>query len=397
MPGRLYLDENRRLTIRLDNGVPGITQDAFGELVYDPSVANSRVTIDAWGYPVLALDYVYLNWPDATDTDFSHYNVYRSTTSGFAIAPANLLATDVLASEYYDVQANLDNVYFYRYTVVDQSGLESAASTETSSAGGGAVELSGAISGAGTATGSVAVSRQLSGSVSGAGTLVGSASVARELLGGVAGAGTYFATPTVQRLVSGALSGAGSVAGSLEVARLLSGGVSGSGRYAGLASVERLLSGAVSGAGSVAASLLVERLLSGLLRGEGLYDGELFYAGPAPVELEGSLSGAGRFSGDPEVMRLLSASIAGAGSLAGYAEVVKALSGAIAGSGGALGSVEVERLLSGALVGQGLVSGEIAAPPGIAAAPDVEVWMQAIAVAGVALEAIAEAEAQLLR
>ena len=45
---------------------------------------------------------IQLDWVDNTESDLSHYNVYRSTLPGVAVTTGNRVAQNVSASTYLD-------------------------------------------------------------------------------------------------------------------------------------------------------------------------------------------------------------------------------------------------------------------------------------------------------
>ncbi|UCG58742.1 MAG: fibronectin type III domain-containing protein [Phycisphaerales bacterium] len=70
-----------------------------------------------------------LGWADNSESDLSHYNVYRSTTSG---GPYSRRASNVAPSEYLDTGLMPSTTYYYVVTAIDTSGNESANSSEAS-------------------------------------------------------------------------------------------------------------------------------------------------------------------------------------------------------------------------------------------------------------------------
>lgn len=83
-----------------------------------------------------------LTWtPPTTNTDGSSlidlagYNIYRSTTSGFAPGPSTLLASIGLASAYSDLTAAFGTTYYYHIRPVDKAGNINTASTQVSAQG----------------------------------------------------------------------------------------------------------------------------------------------------------------------------------------------------------------------------------------------------------------------
>jgi hypothetical protein len=70
------------------------------------------------------------------------YNIYRSTTSGFAPSSANLIAHDVTATSYSDGGRSPSTTYYYRVEAVDAAGnsapsAQASAKTPAASGGGG--------------------------------------------------------------------------------------------------------------------------------------------------------------------------------------------------------------------------------------------------------------------
>lgn len=70
-----------------------------------------------------------LEWADNGEVDFSHYNVYRSTTSG---DPYTQIASNVMVSSYSDTGLTASTTYYYVVTAVDTSTNESGNSNEAS-------------------------------------------------------------------------------------------------------------------------------------------------------------------------------------------------------------------------------------------------------------------------
>ena len=75
---------------------------------------------------------VHFKWNMNTERDFSHYNIYRDTVSGFSISEANkIFETDT--SVYCEVFPSMKNVkYYYRITAVDSQMNESTPGEELS-------------------------------------------------------------------------------------------------------------------------------------------------------------------------------------------------------------------------------------------------------------------------
>jgi len=69
-----------------------------------------------------------LDWADNTESDFDHYNVYRSAVPGGPYARIN--AAPIRVSEYDDVGLDPGDLCCYVVTAVDKSGNESGVSNE---------------------------------------------------------------------------------------------------------------------------------------------------------------------------------------------------------------------------------------------------------------------------
>jgi len=74
-----------------------------------------------------------LTWDAVVEGDLDRYNVYRSTSPGVELIPANLLAT-VMAplTGYTDSAVQHDSLYYYVVTALDSMNNESVASNEVS-------------------------------------------------------------------------------------------------------------------------------------------------------------------------------------------------------------------------------------------------------------------------
>ncbi len=72
---------------------------------------------------------VVLTW-DASPSNVSGYNVYRSTVSGSSYAKIN--SSLVLAIDYTDSTVQSGTTYYYVTTAVDSDGIESVYSNEAS-------------------------------------------------------------------------------------------------------------------------------------------------------------------------------------------------------------------------------------------------------------------------
>ncbi|NVM31115.1 MAG: PQQ-binding-like beta-propeller repeat protein, partial [Candidatus Helarchaeota archaeon] len=70
-----------------------------------------------------------LSWTASAATDFDHYNIYRSTTSGFVPGPINLIATSVTNS-YTDNNRLERTNYYYRISALDEVPNEGTYSNE---------------------------------------------------------------------------------------------------------------------------------------------------------------------------------------------------------------------------------------------------------------------------
>lgn len=69
-----------------------------------------------------------LSWMDNTETDFHHYDVYRSLTSGSGYSKIN--SSDVSVSNYTDNTVTNGTTYYYVVKATDNSSNESSASNE---------------------------------------------------------------------------------------------------------------------------------------------------------------------------------------------------------------------------------------------------------------------------
>lgn len=83
-------------------------------------------------------------------------------------------------------------------------------------------------------------------------------------------------------------------------------------------------------------------------------------SGAEPLELDGSISGAGTLAGTLGIRRVLAGSLAGAGVLAGDLIARRALTGSLAGSGLLAGDMLRVRDLAGGVVGDGALAGTLA-------------------------------------
>ena len=73
-------------------------------------------------------DQLNLAWDANTAPDLDHYNVYRSTTSGFTPDAGNLI--DLPTTNSYQDTGLAPETYYYKVTAVDTSGNEGLASEE---------------------------------------------------------------------------------------------------------------------------------------------------------------------------------------------------------------------------------------------------------------------------
>ena len=72
-----------------------------------------------------------LDWNNNTEGDLDHYNVYRSTTSGFTPGPGTFVA-ETTVSNYSDTGLSASTTYYYKVTAVDTSNNESSPSAQAS-------------------------------------------------------------------------------------------------------------------------------------------------------------------------------------------------------------------------------------------------------------------------
>lgn len=92
-----------------------------------PPAAPSGLTASA-----LDSSQTHLDWNDNTEGDLAGYNVYRSTTSGFAADTSHLVASGVTSSEYEDSGLSPETTYYYVVAAIDTSNNESVVSDEIS-------------------------------------------------------------------------------------------------------------------------------------------------------------------------------------------------------------------------------------------------------------------------
>jgi len=74
---------------------------------------------------------LHVSWKANTEQDLHHYNVYRSTTSGFMPSQADLIASPATNS-YSDTGLTPSTIYYYKVTAVDKAGNEGMPSLEAS-------------------------------------------------------------------------------------------------------------------------------------------------------------------------------------------------------------------------------------------------------------------------
>ncbi len=99
-----------------------------------PKPADSELPSKVTGLTVSAVSESQLNlsWNPATDNvAVDHYNIYRSTTSGFTPSQENLIATSTTTS-YSDTGLTASTTYYYRVSAVDTAGNEGPFSDEAS-------------------------------------------------------------------------------------------------------------------------------------------------------------------------------------------------------------------------------------------------------------------------
>jgi len=89
--------------------------------VYAPAVPSN---FKAYGYNLPNEDpKIELTWQANTETDFSHYNLYKSDQRPFAPDTSNLL-TQVTATHYVDQEVSIGVIAYYMLTAVDIGGKE---------------------------------------------------------------------------------------------------------------------------------------------------------------------------------------------------------------------------------------------------------------------------------
>jgi chitodextrinase len=107
-------DYSSEASATTDDGPPDVT----------PPAAPTGLTATA-----VSSNQINLGWADNSESDLSHYNVYRSTTTGSYGEP---IASNVTTSSYSDSGLAAETTYYYVVTAVDTSGNESANSPEVS-------------------------------------------------------------------------------------------------------------------------------------------------------------------------------------------------------------------------------------------------------------------------
>ncbi|MBA7593973.1 hypothetical protein ES703_00909 [subsurface metagenome] len=89
-----------------------------------PPAAPTGLTATAVSHSRIDLD-----WNNNTEEDLDHYNVYRSTTSGFNCDNSTFL-DEATVSDYPDTSVDDNTTYYYKVTAVDTSNNESDPSNE---------------------------------------------------------------------------------------------------------------------------------------------------------------------------------------------------------------------------------------------------------------------------
>jgi hypothetical protein len=90
--------------------------------VYPPEIPANLVCFKA-------VDHLYLSWRDVTDKDFSHYRLYRRTSTS---SEFNLIADKLSDTRFKDTTVRKGRTYIYAVTAVDMKGNESEYSNEAS-------------------------------------------------------------------------------------------------------------------------------------------------------------------------------------------------------------------------------------------------------------------------
>jgi len=210
------------------------------------------------------------------------------------------------------------------------------------------VEIAGAISSSGSASGGASVVQPVQGAVAGNGSSNGAAAILAAIAGAVAGAGSSVGSLVNRIPMSGESSSVASLSAALAQRLALLGASAGQGTPFGdlsiqAASGEVEISGSVLGSGSAVAALLLRQELSGTVSGNGEAAGDLLQ--------RLSLAGAVQGFGTPAA--LLQALIAMHGNTAGSASAAGSLDAVIALAGDVLAAALVEgnlHLISGIVI-----------------------------------------------
>ncbi|SNR38597.1 chitinase [Haloechinothrix alba] len=104
-----------------DDGTPDPDPDP------EPPAAPQDVSATASGP-----SQVDVTWADNDEPDVDGYKVYRSTEPGFEVGAGTLVAEDIAVSSYSDSGRSPETTYYYRVSAVDDTGAESAPSSEVS-------------------------------------------------------------------------------------------------------------------------------------------------------------------------------------------------------------------------------------------------------------------------
>jgi len=107
-------DNSNQTLATTDDGPPDKTPPAAPTGLTATAVSSSQIN---------------LGWADNSESDLSHYNVYRSTTTSSYGEP---IASNVTTSSYSDSGLAAETTYYYVVTAVDTSDNESANSPEDS-------------------------------------------------------------------------------------------------------------------------------------------------------------------------------------------------------------------------------------------------------------------------
>ncbi len=95
--------------------IPGIgTGKAGGDTVPPSQVTGLTINM-------ISSSQVILNWHPNTEVDLNHYNVHRSTSSGFTPSSSNLIAQRTTTS-YNNTGLSPSTTYYYKVAAVDNSG-----------------------------------------------------------------------------------------------------------------------------------------------------------------------------------------------------------------------------------------------------------------------------------